>query len=158
MKMAGKILAGVSLLLALTGLSCGPSAETDSREVSLPPGDVDVATPPTNRFPLSRCHFRLARMYYEDQFTAIISFVLSAEHRPEGLRILRNPAEISEAQFRACLAEWTFPTIPAGTQINAAFRFETGAGWRYMRLSAEAAGFFEEIPMEGSAPGAPPRQ
>ncbi len=146
--MAGKILAGASLLplLALAGLACGPSAETDSSA----PVDGAVLT---NHVPLERCHFQLARMYYEDQFTAIISSVLSAEHRPEGLRILRNPAEISEAQLRACLAEWVLPTIPAGTQLNTAFRFETGEGWRYVRLSAEAVGFFEEIPMEGYGDG-----
>ncbi len=152
----GKILAGASLLLALASLACAPAAETDSPAVSPSPESTDA--PAVNQVPLGRCHFALERVHREGAYTIIISSVLSSEHRPEGLRILRNPAEISEAQFRACLAEWTFPTIPAGTQINAAFRFETGAGWRYMRLSAEAAGFFEEIPMEGSAPGAPPRQ
>ncbi len=145
MRMGGKILAGASLLLALAGLACAPSAETDS------PAGAPAAF--TNHVPLERCHFALERVFSEGAYTIIISSVLNSEHRPEGLRILRNPAEISEAQFRDCLAEWALPAVPAGTQVYAAFRFETGAGWKYVRLSAEEAGFFEEIPMEGFADG-----
>lgn len=149
MRMASKILAGASFLLALACLACAPRAETDSSTSN----SNNVVTAATNEIPLERCHFALERVHSEGAYTIIISSVLNGEHRPEGLRILRNPAEISEEQLRACLAGWTLATVPSGTQVVAAFRYETGAGWQYVRLSAEEAGFFEEIPMEGFADG-----